>query len=217
VTSCCTELLSGKFDLAFATADRDRYRASGPDATTRLLRDALVGLGRSGELLDIGAGIGVLGLELLQAQIATNVTAVEASSACVAIGVQEAEARGASAQVKYLAGDFIDLSSATPMADLVTLDRVVCCYQDYERLLQHAAGRARRVLALSYPRDAWYLRLFYGVRNRFRLWRGQQFQFYAHPVDAVARAIEQAGWRRVTRAGTFVWWIEVYVRETQSR
>jgi 2-polyprenyl-3-methyl-5-hydroxy-6-metoxy-1,4-benzoquinol methylase len=213
VTSCCTEVLSGKFDLATATADRERYRTSGPDATTRLLRDALIGTGRSGHLLDIGAGIGVLGLELLKAGIATRVTAVEAAPAYVAGGMQEAEARGVSAEVQYIAGDFIELSDSMPMADLVTLDRVVCCYAHYEALLRHAAGRARGALALSYPKDAWYFRLAYELRNRVRAWRGQRFQFYAHSAAAMAQVLERAGWRRVARKGTLVWWIDAYVRD----
>jgi hypothetical protein len=43
---------------------------------------------------------------------------------------------------------------------VVTLDRVVCCYPDAETLLRAAAQRARKLVAFTYPRDRWYVRVF---------------------------------------------------------
>ena len=51
-----------------AAKDLKRYRAKGPDKTTRLLVEALEALGVTGaSILDIGAGIGVVHHELLSA------------------------------------------------------------------------------------------------------------------------------------------------------
>jgi hypothetical protein len=43
------------------------------------------------------------------------------------------------------------IAGTLPDADVVTLDRVVCCYPDPEALLG-AAAKTRQVLAFTYPR-----------------------------------------------------------------
>jgi hypothetical protein len=53
-------------------------------------------------------------------------------------------------------------------AAIVTLDRVVCCYPDYRQLLEQVAESTIDLLALSYPRDRWYVRLGVGAENLLR-------------------------------------------------
>ena len=72
-----------QFNDAVARHDLERYRRRGPDATTRLLRDAILRAGNSKTLLDVGAGVAALSFELLAAG-AERATAVEAAPAYLA-------------------------------------------------------------------------------------------------------------------------------------
>src|SRR6201997_1384538 len=86
MSSCCSSFFTAnqrQFSDAVAHRDLTRYRRRGPDPTTRLLRDSILGAGRGRTVLDVGAGIGALSFELLAAGV-ERVTAVEAAPAYVA-------------------------------------------------------------------------------------------------------------------------------------
>ena len=45
------------------------------------------------------------------------------------------------------------MSDEIEAADVVTLDRVICCYPDMEALVGRSAERALRLYGLVHPRD----------------------------------------------------------------
>jgi magnesium-protoporphyrin O-methyltransferase len=99
-----------------------------------------------------------------------------------------------------------------PPADVVTLDRVVCCDPDYARMLGAAASRARRILAFSYPRARWLTRLVVGATNLGRRLLGREFRAYVHPPEQMKAVLEAAGMLRAWAGGTWVWAVDVYER-----
>jgi magnesium-protoporphyrin O-methyltransferase len=79
--SCCTPDYDAQFDEKSARHDLLTYRRDGPDPSTKRLIDALRREGVEGAtLLDIGAGVGAVQLELLAAGAASAVD-VDASAA----------------------------------------------------------------------------------------------------------------------------------------
>jgi 2-polyprenyl-3-methyl-5-hydroxy-6-metoxy-1,4-benzoquinol methylase len=95
-----------QFDARRAARDTARYRKSGADPTTRLLRSALAAQGRiEGSLLDVGCGIGALTFELLNAGI-SRATGVDASTAYLAAASDEAARSGRLSAVEFVHGDF---------------------------------------------------------------------------------------------------------------
>ncbi|HXF65032.1 MAG TPA: methyltransferase domain-containing protein, partial [Caldilineaceae bacterium] len=154
---CCA--IDSHFDRQRVQKKLDSYRAQGPDATTKLLLNALEAEGGAAmTLLDIGAGVGVLGHELLKAGVA-KVCSVEASAAAIAAAREEAERLGHAERASFLHGDFVALADEIAPADIVTLDRVICCYPDMPALVERSAQRARQFYGAVYPRDIWWLRL----------------------------------------------------------
>ena len=104
------------------------------------------------------------------------------------------------------------IAGTLPEADVVTLDRVVCCYPDAEALLQQAAGRARQLLAFSYPRDRWYVRTLIVLENFWRRLTGKEFRAFVHGPERMGAVLETAGLVRATRRKTLVWTLDLYCR-----
>jgi hypothetical protein len=61
--------------------------------------------------------------------------------------------------VEFVHADFLSVAARLPVATIAALDRVVCCSPSSKSLLDAALTRVEYCLALSYPRDAWYVRL----------------------------------------------------------
>ena len=93
----------------------------------------------------------------------------------------------------------------------MTLDSVVCCYPAYEPLLGEALRHTRRALALSYPRDRWYVRAVMSVDNALRR-RKNKFRTFVHPKAEIRDLITRAGFELVFRKRTIIWSADVFVR-----
>jgi len=212
MSSCCSSFCSGaqrQFGPAVARHDLERFRERGPDATTRLLCEGILNAGGKGALLDVGAGIGALSFELLAAGF-EKALAVDASSAYVAAARDEAARRGRTAMLELVEGDFVTVAPALPVADVVAMNRVVCCYPAAEPLLEAALSRSSGVFAFSYPRDRWYVRAFVTLQNVLRALAGNTYRGYVHPARSMHAVIERRGFRQVSSRGGPVWCVEVH-------
>jgi 2-polyprenyl-3-methyl-5-hydroxy-6-metoxy-1,4-benzoquinol methylase len=200
------------FDARRAAKDTARYRKHGAEPTTRLLRSALAAQGRiEGSLLDVGCGIGALTIELLNLGI-SRATGVDASTAYLAAATEEAARSGRMSAVEFVHGDFLNVAARLSTATIVTLDRVICCYPAYEPMLKAALQLAERFLAVSYPKDEWYIRAAIGMENGIRRLKRNSFRAFVHPPAEMQRIVDGAGFRLVSRHGTFMWCADVYVR-----
>lgn len=198
------------------TAARDlrRYRRRGPRKTTRQLLEALRerGLDR-GSVLDIGGGVGVIEHELL-AGGASRAHGVDASRAYLRAAREEAERRGHADRLEQHAGDFVELADQVEPADVVTLDRVICCYPEVESLVSLSAAHARRLYGVVYPRDNRAVRAVFRLINlMMRLRPGCDFQAYVHPTARVEELVRESGLKRVFLKHSGGWQVAVYVRD----
>jgi magnesium-protoporphyrin O-methyltransferase len=212
---CCSSIGTAaerQFDEKRAREDLAQYRTKGPKATARLLLAGIAKAGQpQGRLLDIGSGVGALTFELLERGLSEAV-GVDLSSAYVAASSAEAVRRGQVDSVRFVHGDFVEIASQFLPADVVALDRVVCCYPEYERLLDESTRLATRCLALSYPRDVWYVRTWIGLQNLTRRLTRNPFRTFVHSASAVEHVIGRAGFGLVSRSCTRTWCADVYRR-----
>jgi magnesium-protoporphyrin O-methyltransferase len=189
-----------------------QYRTRGPRQTTRILIQALKAKGVKGtSLLDIGGGVGVVQFELLEAGCGTAIN-VEASSAYIRGAREEAQRRGLAERVSYRHGNFIDLAGQVPEADIVTLDRVICCYPDVEKLVGLSAARARKLYGLVFPRDTRLVRVGFAVINFFYRLQRTPFRIFSHSTQAVEDLITSRGLKRAFYRRTMIWQVIVYTR-----
>jgi len=212
VTGCQCECYSSQFDEKHAIKDLKRYRANGPDKTTRLLLGLLEAEGvRGASVLDVGGGVGVVHHELLAAGAQTAVH-VDATAANIRAAEEEATRQGHAGRVRFLQGDFVTLAPEISAADVVTLDRVICRYPDMERLVSASASRARRLYGAVFPRERWFLRLMVALGNLARRLRRNAFRAYVHPVREIDATIRRQGLSARRIHDTFVWRVVVYSR-----
>ena len=203
---------ANEFGERDARKDLAAYRKSGPDRTTRWLIDALAVGGVEGwSVLDIGAGVGAVHLELLDAGAAAAID-VDVSPAYVAAARDEAARRGRSDAVRHEVGDFVAMAEDLEPVDVVALDRVVCCYRDMAALVTLSAARARRRYGLVYPRDSWWIRAGARTMNAVaRLFR-RPIRFYAHRTADVDGLVRAAGLEPRFHRTTVFWQVAAYER-----
>jgi magnesium-protoporphyrin O-methyltransferase len=212
-TSSCCRAYEHAFDEDYAQGDLDDYRTKGPESSTRVLLDLIRGATdvRGATVLDIGGGVGAVHHELLKGGAASAVD-VDGSSAYIAASKQEAERLNHAERVSYRRGNFVELADELERADIVALDRVICCYPDMPALVGAAAAKAQRVIGLAWPRDTWWVQAGlwgYNIIERFSKY--PLFQSF-HRVADVDRVIGEAG-LRVHAARNAGWWhVRVYAR-----
>ena len=208
----CCEITDNAFSDAEARSEMRNYRRRGPMKQTKLMLEAIRSLGlRNADLLDIGGGIGAIHHELLK-DVAQDATHVDASSAYLREAKAETARRGHSERVHFIHADFTEVASELPSADIVTLDRVVCCYPDFQRLLTAAAEHSQRALALTYPRETWYLRIGLQIANFFQKLRNDPFRVFLHPISEMDLLLKREGFERVSLRRLFVWEMALYRR-----
>lgn len=157
---------------------------------------------------------GALTFELLDRGISKAVIA-EASAAYADAARSEAARRGRSNAVEIVHGDLMDVSESLAPATVVTLDRVVCCYPFYEPMLERAVRLAAHSVALSYPRDWWYVRGATWLENAKRA-RKSGFRTFVHPPLPMEQIIRNAGFELARRRTTAVWSIDIFVKPPEE-
>jgi magnesium-protoporphyrin O-methyltransferase len=209
-SNCCGT--ADFFGDRMARRNLKKYRHGGPfGATKRLLEALREAPGPKESLLDVGGGVGVIAHELL-ARGTTHASLVDASPAFLAAAREESERRSTVDRLELRLGDAVDLSDEVPAADVVTLDKVVCCYVDMESLLGVTASRARRLMGLVYPRDDWWVRAAVAVANRLLQLRGSAFRSYIPSTAAIEDALRRGGLVPRTRQRGAYWVIAVFER-----
>lgn len=210
--SCCFD------EWAAASARRARNREQVAGVTAPLL-GALGEVGLHGRtVLDVGCGAGELALAALE-HGAVHAHGIDLGPGAIGHARSLARARGLADRTTFEVGDG---SSATlPPADVVVLNRVVCCYPDLEALIGNSTGAAGAVYAFTAPADRGLPGVWnrIGVRcsNRWYALRRKKFgsfRVFVHPVDRIDRAVRDAGFVPVLRERRrVVWELAVYRRD----
>ena len=208
--------IEGQFDSAEARKTLRRFRRRGPDKTTRLLiRDVRAALqasnARDASLLDIGAGIGAIHHELLDGTV-SRVVHIDASSAHLAAAREETERRGHTGRVEFMRGDFVAIANDVSTADVVTLDRVICCFDDMESLVQASAKKAARFYGAVYPRQITWMRIGIAAINLVQRIKRTAFRVFLHDPISIDRVLRAAGLERTSMRRTLGWEVVVYAR-----
>jgi magnesium-protoporphyrin O-methyltransferase len=204
--SCCSSCYDTAFDGRLAGRELREYRRRGPGRASRAIAEALAREGVEGRtVLDIGGGVGAVHQQLL-ARGAARVTDVDASRPYLEAARSEAERLGLIDRVRFEYGDFVSLAPRIEPADLVALDRVVCCYGDVEALVGLAAARTRRRLAITIPPDAWPIRAAIACGNSWYRLTRNAYRAHVHHHQRVIAAARASGLEPAGPMTAVGWW-----------
>ena len=202
------------FDSGMAKKEFKRYQKKGVTKTTQMMLDWITDLGQSElSLMDVGGGVGIIQHELFQAGVVKTAVHIDAALPYLEISKEEAERLGYADRVTYKHGDFVELAEDLGAADMVTLDRVLCCYHDMPALINAAASQAQQVIGLVFPRDRWWITWAMHLPNS-GLWLSRNpFRFFVHSTTAVDKLLQKHGFQRQMHKEFFFWQSMVYVKQ----
>ncbi|MFL5806711.1 MAG: class I SAM-dependent methyltransferase [Roseiflexaceae bacterium] len=212
---CCAHLkgLNDVFDKRRAHEELRSYLRRGLDRHARRIVEALAARGLAGaSVLEVGGGIGGLHVELLRRGAASAVD-VDVAAAYIAVAQSLAERLGLRERVEYRQADFASAAAELPPADIVVMHRVVCCYPDMPTLIAAAVRHAGRLLALSFPHAAWYMRLGGRLINASLWLQRSDYRFYIHDPAAIRRVAAAAGLRPAQEIASWPWRIALFERQ----
>lgn len=199
------------FGAKTARKELRAYQKRGPrGATARLLRLLQTESLKNPSLLDIGGGVGVIPLEMLKAG-ASQVTSVDASEAYHAT-IQSVAREHGEARWTSINGDFVECACRIQPADVVTLDKVICCYPDMPTLVSASAAKAKKLYGIVVPKDGLWTRVAAKVANRILRLLRFEFQGFVYAHRAIDAAVESAGLRIESAASYWIWSVRLYAR-----
>jgi SAM-dependent methyltransferase len=215
--ACCSPGEVNNLDKTFnandARKDARRYLKQGLDKRGRKLIAYIVAhCSEPVTVLDVGCGAGGTHHDLLRQGVASNAVGVDASSAYLAAAQANAAELGLSNRVTYQHADFAQTPEAFEPADVVIMDRVICCYPYLNQLLGAAAHRAYRYLALSFPVEAWWTRPAFWCIDAVLTVFGSKYRPFLHPHSNVVALAIAAGLQPVHSDRSGIWQIMVFVR-----
>lgn len=212
--ACQQRGLNQVFSPAIARREAEQFRRKGLNKRDRQLLRAITqqpARVRGASVLEIGGGAGGLEIELLRAG-AAHVTDVDIAQAYVESARELAQSLGYAAVSEQRVLDFAHVADAVEPADIVLMNRVVCCYPDMPALVAPAAQHARRLLALVFPREAWWLRLGTRLMNCGLWLLRRDFRFFVHPHRALIELVSAQGLRAIYDRHSGPWRMMLFER-----
>jgi magnesium-protoporphyrin O-methyltransferase len=206
VSECCSPKgYRWVFSERAARAEAKRYRRKGLDATSRRIVALLKSQGVEGRtVLEVGGGIGAIQIELLKAG-AARAMSVELTPTYEEVARDLLTEAGLSDRVERRVMDFAEAAGQVDSADIVILNRVICCYPDMPRLAGAAADHARQLLVLSFPKRTWWTVIGLGLANLMLLATRREFRIFVHPPREIKATSEQHGLRPLVNQTGVLW------------
>jgi len=190
-----------------------KYKSKGLTASTEVLLGLLTENGLVGKtLLDIGCGTGFFALETLR-QGASSCIGVDLSSAAIHEANEFAKESGLQDRAKF---EVANAASTQHAADIVVMDKVLCCYPDADSLLKTASASSSDLLGFVVPRDEGLMRpvmrIGTGLINLVEMLRRTGFRLYLHPLHSLDRLLLDNGFQHSSKTKSRFWLIFLYKR-----
>jgi hypothetical protein len=206
VARCCRSAPCEEFfKPRIARRSLAQYREKGHgELEQRMVAAASEGGLQGTRVVEIGGGIGTIQSELLEAG-AERGEVVELVRAWEPYALELARGKGLEERTSFLVADVLDEPESVEAADIVVMNRVVCCSPDGVQLAGVAARLARRTLVFSFPRDVVWVRAGLRLLNVGLRLFGRSFRVFAHPREALLRAAQAEGLVLAETGGGALW------------
>ena len=218
--NCCTsDELKAKDDFFSKRAMHydKRFHKKGVDKTQQFLLEGITTAMNNGKrsastVMEIGCGIGGLLLTMLGKGL-NYAIGVDASEGMLEKAKQNAAEMNFKDKTLFLHRDFVDVEPELNPADIVILDKVLCCDSNPQSLIKKSTAKTKAIYAVSFPRDHLLVRLFVKAGIAItKIFPVKFTPFYHEPTD-IQRWIEDANFVLSCACNTFFWQVQVYTRK----
>jgi magnesium-protoporphyrin O-methyltransferase len=191
----------------------ERYKNNGLSRSSKLLLSFILdGNAQDKVVLDLGCGAGGLSMELLKHGAHTAV-GFDLSPRMIVAATELARATGFESRAKFQEGNAA--TAELPRADIVVMDKVLCCYSEWRPLLKNAMEATNVMVGFTVPRDEGITKLPFRIAlriaNYFQKRRGGVL-FYLHPLGTVDKTLQDSGFKRLRKQGSRFWLVFLYLR-----
>ena len=208
--SCCKTGYDKTFGMKRAQKEMERYLRKGPKKSTRWLLESIEPRVQHGDtVLDIGGGVGAFIMELQKQGVGTSYY-MDISESYSAVFRHEVGKQRIDDSIQIHTGDFTEKHHLIPETDIVALDKVLCCYHDYQQLLSLALQKTRRILAYTIPDDVWWVRYTHQVETWFKTWFTNYLITYIHPVAQLESLVLDQRFHKIYEKSHNGWLTVVY-------
>ena len=214
MSNCCatprTTEGTNKFFSRWSKQYEKQFRKKGLAKEQKLLLDSIRKESITNQhVLDIGCGVGALHLTLLQ-EGAKGSIGVDLAEGMLEKARNFAADMGVAERTQYINGDFVEVSSTVPPADITMLDKVVCCYENLDQLLLESTAHTKRVYALTHPKNNLAIKLAFKTHILFTKLVRMKFRPYWHDWVGMRTRIAEMGFQLVHEEATFSWQVLVF-------
>ena len=210
---CSSNNAAGEFFDKESKKFAKKYRKKGLEKITKSLVDGIDELGINGmTVLEVGAGIGGAHRELLR-RGASKVFATELSEEMINRARSFTDSEGFKYKVEYHLGDIVEMNGEIPEVDITMHDKVICCYEHVDALIDKTLSKTKSIYAFVMPRDRFLSEFglnFLILISKLLRW---DFRPFIHPLQPILDKLQKAGYELKSEARTIVWHARVYQKE----
>ena len=201
------------FDLKGAQKELKKYSKTGPTRVTKKLIQAISSYDKKGKtLLDIGGGIGAIAWHFHE-NGASGTTDVDASSGYLQVAEEYAQTKGWESSSQFKQGDITDVAHELLEFDFVTMDKVVCCYPDYQSILESALSKSNKVVALTFPFGGPIANILRWIGSIYLSFKKNPFRPYVHSHHKIQAFILGKGFTLVHQSVAFPWRVWIFEKQ----
>ena len=203
--SCCNNQYNHTFGMKKAQKEMDHYLKYGPKKSTVWLLDPVVEQIKAGDsVLEVGGGVGSFLLELQKQGVGPSYY-MDISESYSAVFQHQVNNQSLENKINVHTGDFTEKHHLIPDTDVVALDKVLCCYQDFKQLLSLSLDKAGRIFAYTVPDDVWWVRFIHQIETALKQLFTKHLITYIHPVDQIESQVVAKGFQKVFQKSHTGW------------
>lgn len=201
----------------FDCCEPSGQRKANAKLSAKARRDLIAGLrdaGVSGKtVLEIGCGPGDLVRELVNLG-ATHARGIDLAEKTLQDARQKTEEAGLSDRIDFSVGN--GAKDELGLHDIVVLDKVICCYPDWQGLVGNTSGAAAAVYGFVIPRSFGFgsgiTKAILGIGNLMLRMRKCGFRAFVHDYKGIDRRLTEMGFKRLRYSPGPIWVAAVYAR-----
>jgi SAM-dependent methyltransferase len=215
--NCCSSEHTQAKDTFFTKRSKNyakHFRKKGLDKPQQLLLEGILKVNSlsSKSLLEIGCGAGGMLISLLQ-RGASKAIGIDASEGMLEKAKEIVKEHNVESKIEFLYGDFSANANGIAQSDITILDKVLCCEENPQTLIEKSTAKTKEVYAVTFPKDSLLVRVF--VKGGILLTKVFRMKFtpFYHEPKQLRSWIEAQNFSTAYANETIMWQVLVFKRK----